>query len=70
MPEPGQDRGHPLDEADGGRGVQFLSGVGLESVAIGWPFPLTYKRSLRLSVVVNENGVVQILANVVRGSSG
>jgi hypothetical protein len=51
-------------------GVQFLSGVGLESIAIGWPFPLTYKRSLRLSVVVNENGVVQILANVVRGSSG
>ena len=51
-------------------GLQLLAGNGLESFAIGWPFPLTFKRSLRLSVTVNETGVVQILANVVHASSG
>ena len=51
-------------------GLQFLSGAGVESFAIGWPFPLTFKRSLKLSVVVNETGVVQIVANVVHASSG
>jgi hypothetical protein len=50
-------------------GLQFLSGIGVESFAIGWPFPLAFKRSLTLSVVVNETGVVQIVANVVHGSS-
>ena len=50
-------------------GLQFLNGAGVESFAIGWPFPLAYKRSLELSVTVNEVGVVQILANVVRGSA-
>jgi hypothetical protein len=49
-------------------GIQFLSGAGVESFAIGWPFPLTFKRSLKLSVTVNEIGVVQIVGNVVRGS--
>lgn len=51
-------------------GLQFLAGIGLESFAIGWPFPLTFKRSLKLSVTVNETGVVQIVANVVHASSG
>jgi hypothetical protein len=51
-------------------GLQLLSGIGVESFAIGWPFPLTFKRSLTLSVVVNETGVVQIVANVVHASSG
>ena len=49
-------------------GIQYLSGSAVESFAIGWPFPLTFKRSLTLSVTVNEVGVVQILANVVRGA--
>jgi hypothetical protein len=49
-------------------GIQFLTGAGVESFAIGWPFPLTYKRSLKLSVTVNEVGVVQIIGNVVRGA--
>jgi len=49
-------------------GIQFLSGAGVESFAIGWPFPLTFKTSLELSVTVNETGVVQIIGNVVRGS--
>ena len=51
-------------------GLQLLAGIGVESFAIGWPFPLTFKRSLRLSVTVNETGVVQIVANVVHASSG
>jgi hypothetical protein len=51
-------------------GLQFLSGIGVESFAIGWPFPLTFKTSLKLSVTVNESGVVQIVANVVHASSG
>jgi hypothetical protein len=49
-------------------GIQYLSGASVESFAIGWPFPLTFKRRLRLSVTVNETGVVQIVANVVRGA--
>jgi len=49
-------------------GIQYLPGAGIESFAIGWPFPLAFKRSLKLSVTVSETGVVQILANVVRGS--
>jgi len=51
-------------------GLQLLAGIGVESFAIGWPFPLTFKRSLKLSVTVNETGVVQTVANVVHGSSG
>jgi len=51
-------------------GLQLLSGIGVESFAIGWPFPLTFKRSLTLSAAVNETGVVQIVANVVHASSG
>jgi hypothetical protein len=50
-------------------GLQLLSGNGVESFAIGWPFPLTFKRSLTLSVVVNEAQVAQIVANVVYATS-
>ena len=50
-------------------GLQLLNGVGIESFTIGWPFPLTFRRSLKLSVKVNETGVVQIVANVVHGST-
>jgi hypothetical protein len=48
-------------------GTQYSTGGAVESFSIGWPFPLTFKRSLELSVTVNETGVVQILGNVVRG---
>src|SRR5262245_6450746 len=48
-------------------GIQYLTGGAVESFAIGWPFPLTFKRSLELSATVNETGVVQIIGNVVRG---
>ena len=46
----------------------FRSAASLETVTIGWPFPLTFQKSLSLKVTVNEPGVVQILANVVAAS--
>ncbi len=51
-------------------GLQVLGSGGLENFTIGWPVPLTFKRSLQLSAVVRETGVVQIVANVIHGSSG
>jgi hypothetical protein len=49
-------------------GLVLLGSGGLQNFTFGWPVPLVFKRSLGLSVVVNETGVVQILANVIRGS--
>ncbi|MBA2707880.1 MAG: hypothetical protein H0U59_08770 [Gemmatimonadaceae bacterium] len=49
-------------------GLVILGNTGLQNFTFGWPVPLVFKRSLTLSVVVNETGVVQILANVIRGS--
>jgi hypothetical protein len=39
----------------------------IKTVTLGFPTPLVYKRSLNLSVTVNEPGVVQIVANVIHG---
>jgi len=50
-------------------GLVLLGGGGLQNLTFGWPEPLVYKRNLTLSVVVNEPGIVQILANVIRGSA-
>ena len=49
-------------------GLVLLGSTGLQNLTFGWPVPLVYKRSLKLSVVVSETGVVQIVANVIRGS--
>ena len=49
-------------------GLVLLGTTGLQNLTFGWPVPLVYKRSLKLSVVVNETGVAQIVANVIRGS--
>jgi len=49
-------------------GLVLLGTSVLQNLTFGWPAPLVYKRSLKLSVVVNETGVVQILANVLRGT--
>lgn len=46
----------------------FRSGASLETVTIGWPYPLTFNKSLSLKAVVNESGVVQLLANVITAS--
>ena len=43
------------------------SGATVETVTIGFPQALVFKTSLVLDVVVNENGVVQIIGNVVSG---
>ena len=51
-------------------GLQLLTGVGVESFAMGWPVPLTFKRSLKLTATVNETGVVQIIGTVIHASTG
>jgi hypothetical protein len=45
----------------------LLQSPAIKTVTIGFPTPLLYKRSLTLSVTVNEGAVVQILANVIHG---
>ncbi|MBI3899897.1 MAG: hypothetical protein HY308_16605 [Gammaproteobacteria bacterium] len=47
--------------------VLLQSAVGLETLTIGYPSTLAYGKSLRLSVNVQESGVVQIIGNVVHG---
>lgn len=48
-------------------GLVFLDSGPLETVTVGWPSPLRFKRALELKVTVNEDDVVQILANVIHG---
>jgi hypothetical protein len=50
-------------------GLVLLQSAGLKTFTIGFPTPLLYRRSLRLSVTVNEPNVVQILANVIHGAA-
>jgi hypothetical protein len=49
-------------------GLVILGSSGLQNFTFGWPVPLVFKRSLTLTVVVNETGVVQLVANIIRGS--
>ena len=48
--------------------VLVQSGL-VKTMTVGFPTPLRFGRSLRLSVKVNEPNVVQILANVIHGSA-
>jgi hypothetical protein len=48
-------------------GLVVLRTTSLTNLTVGFPTPLRYERELKLSVVVNEPGVVQILANVIHG---
>jgi hypothetical protein len=50
-------------------GLVMLHSTAIKTVTIGFPTPLVYKRSLKLSVKVNEPNVVQILANVIHGAA-
>ena len=50
-------------------GMVLVHGAAVKTMTLGFPTPLTYKRSLRLRVTVNEPGVVQILANIVHGAA-
>jgi len=45
-----------------------LLGNQIKNMTFGWPAPLRFDRELRLSVTVNETGVVQIIANVIHGA--
>ena len=42
---------------------------GTKTVAIGWSAPLRFASELKLSVVVLEDGVAQVVANVVAGGA-
>ena len=50
-------------------GLVVLNTAALKTMTVGFPTPLLYKRSLTLSVTVNEPNVVQVLANVVHGGT-
>lgn len=50
-------------------GVVLLQTSRIKTMTVGFPTPLRYRRSLRLSVRVNEPNVVQILANVIHGTA-
>lgn len=51
-------------------GIVLLgSPAGVENFTVGFASPLRYEHELKLSVTVNEAGVVQILGNVVRGAA-
>ena len=49
-------------------GITLLTGNAVDTFTIGFPSPLRFERELKLSVTVNEMGVVQILANVIHGA--
>lgn len=50
-------------------GLVLLRTAALKTFTVGFPTPLLYKRSLTLSVTVNEANVVQIVANVIHGAA-
>lgn len=45
-------------------GLSIFPGKVLKTVTFGLPYPLTFKKSLKLSVIVSEPGVVQIVTNI------
>ncbi len=49
-------------------GIVLLKSAVLKNLTLGFPVPLRYQQELKLSVQVNETGVVQILANVIHGT--
>ncbi|MEX5216021.1 MAG: hypothetical protein NW703_17905 [Nitrospiraceae bacterium] len=49
-------------------GIALLKGSAIDTLTVGLPSPLRFERELRLSVNVNETGVVQIVANVIHGT--
>ena len=46
-------------------GLVLLKSNSLKTLTVGFPAPLRFESDLKLSVTVNEPGVVQILANVI-----
>ena len=50
-------------------GLVLVQSAAVKTFTVGFPTPLLYKRSLTLSVTVNEPNVVQILGNVIHGAA-
>ena len=50
-------------------GIVLLKSSALSDLTIGYPSPLRFEREVKLSVKVNEPGIVQIVANVVHGAA-
>lgn len=48
-------------------GIVVLRSNDIKTLTIGFPYPLRFKSELKLTAIVNEDGVVQILANVIHG---
>jgi len=48
-------------------GLVLLKSAAVENLTIGFPAPLRFQKELKLSVTVNEDGVQQIVANVIHG---
>jgi hypothetical protein len=48
-------------------GLVLLKSAALKNLTIGFPSPLRFQRELKLYVTVNEDGVAQILGNVIHG---
>jgi hypothetical protein len=48
-------------------GVALVQSV-VKTLTVGFPTPLLYRKSLQLSVKVNEPNVVQVLGNVIHGT--
>jgi hypothetical protein len=46
----------------------LLQSTVLKNLTIGFPVPLRYQNTLKLSVTVSEEGIAQILANVIHGT--
>jgi hypothetical protein len=50
-------------------GIVLLRGAQISTLTVGFPTPLRFERVLRLTVKVQEAGVVQIIGNVIQGSA-
>src|SRR6476661_7034426 len=48
-------------------GLMMLQSGSSKTFAFGFPTPLTYKTTLKLSAVVNETNVTQIIGTIIRG---
>ena len=49
-------------------GVLRSSSDGIHHLGFGWPVPLVFRRSLTLTVIVNERAVSQLLGEAIVGS--
>jgi hypothetical protein len=51
-------------------GVYMLGYHDYLTCSFGWPVPLTFRKSLDLSLYVKETGLAKVAANVIWGKSG